>query len=125
MKPARGSAAKFAAEVKPQIEPFEPEAIEQFLTDTGICRRIATVYLSKTWSTMTKHCVEDREIAVAYGATFLALEKNRANYSKLAELLDAAHDRLRAALHERDDVEDILAEAGEILAEAAQHDALH
>ena len=109
--------AKFAAETKPKIEDVEPEAIEQFIRNNGPCRRIATVYLSKTWSETAKQIAEDRNFAVACGVVFLALEESRVNYFTLAALMESAYERLRPALHAREDV-------GAILAEAAKDEAL-
>jgi hypothetical protein len=103
------AAAQFAHETKPHIDPAEPEAIEEFLKQNGPCRRIALVYLSKAWAAMTKQFLEDRELAVAGAAVFLALEESRANYFTLATYLEQAYERLRAALQQRPDFELLLA----------------
>lgn len=106
-------AAEFAAETKPQIEPEEPELIENFLAMNGPCRRASTVLLSKTWSTTAKLVIADRAFAVACGAVFHALEESLGNYLTLAALLESAHERLGAALYQRGDVDAILAEAAQ------------
>ena len=111
------AAARFARETKPRIDPSEPEAIEQFLSANGPCRRVATVFLSRPWRSMAKNVAESRESAVSLAAVFLALEESRANYFTVAAYLEDAYERLRAALQRRPDFDALLEEAERQLAE--------
>jgi hypothetical protein len=105
------ASARFSEETSPVIDPLEPEAIEHFLKENGPCRRLALVFLSRLWSSTVASMRADREFAAAAAEMLRALEQSKECYRGLAEYMDSAAERLRAALDQHPDGEQLIAEA--------------
>jgi hypothetical protein len=118
-KPARNVAGamklfdSLMAEKKPKVSAEVVAIIEAQLREISLLstnRRMALMYLSKTFKETAKMVREDRETAVNFAAMGEAIESSVEKFESLVELLTAAQTRIQLQLCQREDMQEVLAE---------------
>ena len=115
------------SEKKPKVSAEAIARIEDdFRTFGGalnVNRRIALMYLSRTFSETAKKIREDRDTAVQFAAASGAIESSIKKYSMVLDLLTTAQTRLMIALCQRTDMQEVVTEGEASLVEKADYSA--
>jgi len=102
------------AEREPQIPDVFIERVEQDFAPSGalsVCRRVALVYLGKTFEETAAGICNNRDFAVASADAANRIHESIEKYKLMANLLTTAEIRIRLALARREDILEILDEA--------------
>lgn len=85
------------------LKPGVAEAIEAYIGNSGVERRVATAYLSKPFQHYADSCKKDKGAAEAIAAAHISLWAARSHYMEIAMFLDRAFHSTKAAVMARKD----------------------
>jgi len=105
---------KLMAEKKPMVGEGFREAVERSMTGAGadaVNRRMATAYLSKPFKEIAEKISKDRGTAIAFASAAVCIKSSAEKYKTIADLMGSAEVRIHMALCQREDMQEILAEA--------------
>jgi hypothetical protein len=102
--PTKAQRAKFSAAIAeakgPKLSKDEPEAIERFIQDSGINRRMALVLLSKPYAEVLKAIKSDKKTADTLAALAVELVSMKQDYLNLALYISHAGSVVQDAVLE-------------------------